>query len=792
MWVVTIRSPNDSPREHVLKAGRTTIGRKSENDISIVDEAASRLHAEIVYDAATKTLTLTDLGSTNGTFVNQDRVTQPVVLHANDQIRIGQFTFDLDRRETRSLAATLLDTRLLNRNLLLESLDRYAVLLCDVAERLNTLIDLDMALEEVGELIREAMGADKSKVILVESFPRLQDLGFPTSIAQKAISQRAAVIIPDMYMSTQTDPTVGKSGLLMHIHSALCVPVMIGEEVLGLLYVYETGTTSRPFGPRDLQLAVAICHQAALTIQRTRLLEGLLQLSSALRQVSVRTEMLPIILDRVLALLNVEGTVLILRDQTTQAVTVELGRGVWAHLTGQLLVLDEALIKQVLASGQVYVNDDVTADRRFIRPALFSGLTAVAAVPLVAQEYILGVLGVGRKTAIQESEVRLLRAVADIAASALHASALREQTDQRLRRLIALRTIDLTITTNRDLKVTLTTLLEQTRTQLEVDAASILLLDPLTQTLEYAANLGFRTTALQYTRLRLGESLAGRAAQLRKVVHVADLAATPDGLTRAPLLAAEGFIAYYGVPLVAEDQVKGVLEIFHRTPLSAGQEWVGFLEALAGQAAIAIDNATLFEKLQRSNSELALAYDTTLEGWSRALDLRDRETEGHTQRVTELTLRLAAALNVNVGQQLHVRRGALLHDIGKMGIPDNILLKPGSLTGDEWKVMRLHPTYAYELLAPIAYLRPALDIPYCHHEKWDGTGYPRGLKGEQIPLAARLFALVDVWDALNSDRPYHQAWSREKALAYIKEQPGKHFDPNVVELFLRVVIEEPC
>src|SRR5512136_2011514 len=273
MWLLTIRSPNGPPREHILKPGKTTIGRKAENDIPIGDEAASRFHAEINFDQVTGTITLTDLGSTNGTFVNQERLTQPVKLQPNDQIRIGQHTLDLDQRDTKPRStAILLDTQPLSRSLLLESLDRYAVLLCDVSERLNTLIDLDTALREVSDLMREAMGADKSKVILADSFSRLQELGFPTSIAKKAISQRAAVIIPDMYMSTQTDPTLGKSGLLMHIHSALCVPVMMGEEVIGLIYVYKTSPFGRPFDQRDLQLAVAISHQAALTIQRARLL----------------------------------------------------------------------------------------------------------------------------------------------------------------------------------------------------------------------------------------------------------------------------------------------------------------------------------------------------------------------------------------------------------------------------------------------------------------------------------------------------------------------------------------
>lgn len=203
------------------------------------------------------------------------------------------------------------------------------------------------------------------------------------------------------------------------------------------------------------------------------------------------------------------------------------------------------------------------------------------------------------------------------------------------------------------------------------------------------------------------------------------------------------------------------------------------------QAAITLENAALLARLQSSNSELAVAYDATLEGWSRALDLRDQETEGHTQRVTEETLRLALHLGVGHDELVHLRRGAILHDIGKMGIPDAILLKPGRLTEAEWAIMRSHPTLAYELLSPVAYLAPALAIPYCHHEKWNGSGYPRGLAGEQIPFAARIFAVADVWDALSFNRPYRRAWPAERVLEHIAAQSGTHFDPRVVAEFLR-------
>jgi putative two-component system response regulator len=194
-------------------------------------------------------------------------------------------------------------------------------------------------------------------------------------------------------------------------------------------------------------------------------------------------------------------------------------------------------------------------------------------------------------------------------------------------------------------------------------------------------------------------------------------------------------------------------------------------------------------KLREANAQLLNAYEATIEGLSHALDLRDRETEGHSRRVTEVTVKLAQALNFSEEEILHMRRGALLHDIGKIGIPDSILHKPDSLTEEEWTNMRKHPQFAYDMLSPIEYLRPALVIPYSHHEKWDGTGYPRGLKGEEIPMSARLFAIADVWDAVTSDRPYRAAWTKEQAAAYIREQSGKHFDPQVVELFFKVVEE---
>jgi PAS domain S-box-containing protein len=360
------------------------------------------------------------------------------------------------------------------------------------------------------------------------------------------------------------------------------------------------------------------------------------------------------------------------------------------------------------------------------------------------------------------------------------------QITRQIAHLGALRAIDMAITASLDLRVTLNVCLDQITSQLKVDAAAILQLDPHTQFLHYVAGRGFDTPTIKRVWMRLGSGLAGRVAYERHMVSIPDVRTDPEWAEHI-VYGDDAFVAYFGMPLVAKGQINGVLEIFHRAPLQPDTDWLDFFETLAGQVAIAIDNAVLFDDLQHSHTDLALAYDTTLEGWAQALDLRDKETEGHSRRVTELTMELAQALGIRSAELAHIRRGALLHDIGKLGIPDSVLLKPGPLTDAEWAIMRNHPVYAYQWLANIAFLRPALEIPYCHHEKWDGSGYPRGLRGEQIPLPARIFAMVDVWDAMRSNRPYRQALPVDAVLDHIEGLAGTHFDPAVVVVFLEMM-----
>ena len=420
--------------------------------------------------------------------------------------------------------------------------------------------------------------------------------------------------------------------------------------------------------------------------------------------------------------------------------------------------------------------------------ALAAGMRSAAFLPLISRSKPFGFLAIFSDQAGWFTAERLdsLTAYAHQAAAALQNARLFDAAERRTRELEALNDIDRAVRGSLDLRVILHVLLDKATQQLNADAVAVLLLDPDTQMLTWAASRGFRSDAVRHLRLRLGDGYAGQVALTGRPVSVEYL----NGAAETHLgthVQGEGFVSYHAMPLIAKGVVKGVLAVLHRSALRPTPEWRAFFEALAGQAATAIDNVTLFDDLRKANSSLRMSYDQTIEGWSRALDLRDRETEGHSQRVTHLTLALARAMGVSESDLVHFRRGALLHDIGKMGVPDAILLKSGPLTDRERELMRRHPVYARDLLSAIGYLHPALDIPYSHHEKWDGTGYPQGLSGHQIPLAARVFAVADVWDALRSDRPYRPAWSIEKARAYIREQAGGHFDPQIVAKFLELL-----
>jgi PAS domain S-box-containing protein len=515
--------------------------------------------------------------------------------------------------------------------------------------------------------------------------------------------------------------------------------------------------------------------------------EAIISMSAALRVARLRSDMPRVIAEKVSNLLKVDGLALVLRDQSSDDFFVESAQGNWKQLTGLQLSQRESLSAEIAAKGEVYQKALVEGES--VDPQLkpFDNLPNLACIPLIAQEQSIGLLWVGRSRAIQTDEIRTLVALAEISANAIHRATLHEQTERRVQRLAALRAVDTAIGASLDMRLALNVLLAQLTHQLSVDAACVLTFDEDNRILEYVAARGFRSVAISNARIKIGEGPAGRAALTRERVYISNLQENEAGFMQERSLSTENFITYHAVPLIAKGELKGVLEVFHRSYLRQDPEWVDFLETMAGQAAIAIDNASLFTALQRSNLELALAYDSTLEGWVHALEMREQVPEGHSQTLVELTVRMARRARKTESEIAAIRRGALLHDIGKLALPDAILQKPGPLTEEEWEIMRMHPVYAYQLLSPIAYLKDSLDIPYSHHERWDGSGYPCHLAGDQIPEDARLFAVVDVWDALRSDRPFRKGWDDERAIEYIKLNAGRHFDPKAVEMFFELL-----
>ena len=364
-----------------------------------------------------------------------------------------------------------------------------------------------------------------------------------------------------------------------------------------------------------------------------------------------------------------------------------------------------------------------------------------------------------------------------------------EEIERRNRRLTRLVELSVNLNSTLDLDALLQLVTATASELLECEAASILLYDEKQARLFFAAATGSDPKKLAEIPVPLDMSLAGTIFRENRPVVRND--AEQDARHYSLVSEHVNFHvrSLVGVPMLIKERVIGVLEAVNKREGLFGEQDEAILSVTASHAAIAIGNAQLFREVERSNADLRLAYDATIAGWSRALDLRDHDTEGHTQRVADMTVRLARAFGLGEQAIVQIRRGALLHDMGKLGVPDAILLKPGRLTKAERTVMLRHPQYAYEMLSPIAYLSLALDIPRCHHEKWDGSGYPRGLAGEEIPLAARLFAVVDVWDALTNNRPYRKRWPQKKTLDYIRGQSGKHFDPRVVEVFLRLMRE---
>ncbi|MGE5464042.1 MAG: GAF domain-containing protein [Syntrophothermus sp.] len=691
-----------------------------------------------------------------------------------------------------------------------------AAAIAEVGRDISATLQLDAVLERIVSYAMNLLNAETSAVFLTDpstsTLEAIATLGkdseelknhllpIGSGILGNIALQNVGEIVNDTFndpraitvQGTQDDP-------FEHI---MGVPIMFKDKHTGLLAIWRTGV-GNDFTSRELDFLTSLARQTAVAIENARLydeiqrrvkeLEIINRISTSMRIAQSMDEMLPILLNETTALLDSPHGSIWMYSHPTNMLVQKLAYGSATKVAHTSLNSGDGIVGHTFTSGKRYIASDLKNDPLLFesnRQSIQPGLTGIF-VPIQSTAGPVGVLtiAVNQNRQISE-EINLLSILAEITGNSIHRVQLYEQSQMQVRRLTTLRDIDAAITSSFDLRLTLNILMDQTLTHLNVDAVEIGLYHPDIQSMTYLASAGFQIPSPSRPQIRLGEGLAGQVILRQSILHITDLQNAPEAKNEI-LIRREGFVTYIGIPLIVKGQIKGVFEIYHRSSLLPTLDWMEFLHTLAGQAAIAIDSSQLFENLQRSNQELRQAYDTTLEGWARALELRDRETEGHTRRVTKLTLSLARYMGVSDKELVNIHRGVLLHDIGKMGVPDHILKKTGKLTDEEWREMRQHPVYAYNLLSPISYLRGALDIPYCHHEHWDGSGYPRGLKGEQIPLSARIFSVIDVWDAMLSDRPYRQAWPREKVTRHIRDIAGTILDPNIVEIFFKMAESDP-
>ncbi|WP_448523048.1 HD domain-containing phosphohydrolase [Pseudothermotoga sp.] len=442
-----------------------------------------------------------------------------------------------------------------------------------------------------------------------------------------------------------------------------------------------------------------------------------------------------------------------------------------------------------IKNGKHVLIEDTLGDERheaWREKAKLFGIRTVAAFPLVNPKGVYGTLVVrsDKPGFFNEKKIQALQLLANAAASALENAQLFEDLQKNFERISTLQGVDRIILSSTDLNDVLEGILEKIVRSLNVDAGFLALYDKKGQRFEHFAKHGFKTNTLGEMLKHFEENFCDTSTSEKPF----EVGSSHYHSLRKGLMQEEKFHWYRGLTVsLRNPSLCCLFEVYRNDSFEPDPDWLKFFDAIVNQIKIAIERITLLKDLQEANLKLLKAYDETIEALARAIDLRDAETYGHSERVANLTMEIAKAMGVEKEQLIHVRRGALLHDIGKLAVPDRILLKPGKLDEEEWKIMKMHPLYAQEALSKIEYLKPALDIPLYHHERWDGNGYPFGLKAEEVPLSARIFAVVDVYDALSSERSY--AWTKQEAIDYIKNESGRQFNPKVVEVFLNILEE---
>ncbi len=688
--------------------------------------------------------------------------------------------------------------------------------LADIANEFATTQEIGHVLEKVSQRTLDLLKASHVAIYLVQSDNktikvasahgtyseqlRSHSFNIGEGITGSIIASGKSEIVNDTRHDPRTISVPGTPTQDGEVETMMSSPLILRGKPVGAINAWRLRADGL-FNESELNFLISIAHQTSISIEASRLLletSQRAQEAAAIAEVGrdiSATLQVDIVLERIasyaLDLLSAETSAVFLHEPGDSKLHAVAAKGLDAQeLKNDPLTLGQGIGGHIALNKVGEIVNYAASDPRAVTVigTAVNPVEHFMGVPILTNEQLTGLLVVWRTGAEHEfrsTELVFLSSLAQQAAVAIENARLFELEKQRRQEAENLQVAATAVTSSLDVEEVLETILIALRQVTPYDSASMFLIEGDQVRIRAAKGL-------VQPELALGQLFPAANGLLRaiqrsgKPIVVDDAQLDPRFESWA---AGDHIHGWLGVPLIARGQIIGYITLDSNAPQAFNEHDAELAQAFAHQAAAAIDNAGLFTSLEQTNEELSKAYDTTLEGWGYALELRDKETQGHTRRVAELTLKLASQIGLREPELTYMRRGVLVHDIGKMGVPDRILHKKTPLTKKEWEQLRRHPQYAFDLLYPIAYLRPVLEVPYCHHERWDGTGYPRGLVAEEIPFLARIFSVVDVWDALLSDRSYRKAWPRQKVMKYIREQSGVQFDPRIADEFLRMMEE---
>ncbi len=683
-----------------------------------------------------------------------------------------------------------------------------ATAIAEVGRDISATLQLKLVLERIALYARDLLRSETSAVYLseanqsilsaisafgddsdqVKNDPLEVGVGILGNIALQKFGEIVNDTISDPRAITIKDTYDDPYGHIMG------VPVLSKDQLTGLLVVWRTGMGNE-YQPTELDFLTSLAQQAAVAIENARLFElehhrrqeaeTVMRATTALANLLDQPSLQDAILEWLFKITPYDSASILEIVDDGLRITAAKGLPFPEKALGQTFPSDNELCQIINISGEPLIINDCQNDPRFKKWGDIDYVRGWMGIPLIARGRVIGYITMDSRTpnAFNPNDAIAVQTFAHQAATAMENARLFEAERKRRREAENLRIAATAITSSFDPQEVLETILIALKQVVPFDLGSIMLLEDERVRIMAAQGFDNNKAILNQTFPSKNELLLA-IKQTQKPMILDDAMAD----ARYERWAGADFIrGWLGIPLIVHGEIIGFITLGNVKLAAFDQNAADLAQTFALHAAAAIDNTQLFENLQKSNLELVQAYDTTLAGWGKALELRDKETHGHTQRVTDLTLELARLVGLSKSDLTHLRRGVLLHDIGKMGVPNEILNKEGPLTEEEMTEMRKHPQYAFDLLYPITFLRASLDIPYSHHEWWDGSGYPQGLMGEDIPMPARIFAVVDVWDALLSNRPYRKAWTKARVIEYIRDQAGSHFDPKIVSIFLEMM-----